>query len=150
MCASESCLSPYPSACLWSFFCFSFSLHISCWTSAHTQHPPPTASSSPSLTTTPKINRNHTENTHSLQLFNPSSQETRGRGTQGSNGEMEKGEKWNSAFFLKKKERERATCLFHHGSTTVVNQKLSEITAMLNPVNLNMAQILQLLKVLYI
>lgn len=63
-------------------------LRISCWTSAHSKHPPPTISFSPSLTTTPKINLNHRENTCSLQLFNLSSRK-RNLGDQWRDGEEE-------------------------------------------------------------
>lgn len=105
-CASKACLFPYPSAGL-----LSVSLRISCWTSAHTQHPPPTSSLSLSLTTTPKINLNH-----SLQLFNPSLHGMRGRGAQGSNGEMEKEEKWESSplFFWKSIKNCKAFSSWQH------------------------------------
>lgn len=73
---------------------------------AHTRHPPPTSSFSPSLTTNSQDKSEpQRKHTHRLQLFNPSLQGMRGRGAQGSNGGMEKKEK-NETVLLKKKRIE--------------------------------------------
>lgn len=92
--------------------------------SALLPHPP----LSPSLTTTPKINLNHKENTHSPQLFNPLWQGRRGRGAQGSSGELEKNQKTplSSFFFC----LEKAARLLHHGSTALNQRKTAVILKM--------------------